>query len=143
MAPELVYVDASHHYEDVLQDLRMCLAHFPGAQVRCRLAPSARAMPALQLGLTTARTQASSSKEGAAISKLVAVGAASESEPCDATGPHWRMVLDPSASAHSARRREQICGDDWDYPPVARAVREVADERGLQVAGRLAPRPGL
>jgi hypothetical protein len=36
VAPEVVYVDASHHYEDVLQDLRMCLAHFPGAQVRCR-----------------------------------------------------------------------------------------------------------
>ena len=51
IVPEVIYVDASHHYEDVLQDLSMCLARFPNAR---------------------------------------------------------------------------ICGDDWDYPPVARAATDAA-----------------
>jgi hypothetical protein len=33
IVPDCIYVDASHHYEDVLQDLSMCLERFPGARI--------------------------------------------------------------------------------------------------------------
>jgi hypothetical protein len=33
IVPDCIYVDASHHYEDVLQDLTMCLQRFPHARI--------------------------------------------------------------------------------------------------------------
>ena len=58
IVPEAVYVDASHHYEDVIQELTLCLKYWPDAQ---------------------------------------------------------------------------ICGDDWDYPPVARAAKEAAAKHRLRI----------
>ena len=31
--PDCIYVDASHHYDMVLQDLTMCLKYFPDARI--------------------------------------------------------------------------------------------------------------
>ena len=58
IVPEAVYVDASHHYEDVIQELTLCLKYWP---------------------------------------------------------------------------KTQICGDDWDYPPVARAAMEAAEMHHLRI----------
>ena len=33
IVPEAIYVDASHHYKDVIQELTLCLKHFPDAAV--------------------------------------------------------------------------------------------------------------
>ncbi len=33
IVPDCIYVDASHHYDDVLQDLAMCLERFPSARI--------------------------------------------------------------------------------------------------------------
>ena len=33
VVPEAIYVDASHHYDDVIQELTLCLKHWPDAQI--------------------------------------------------------------------------------------------------------------
>lgn len=33
IVPDTIYVDASHHYDDVLQDITMCLQRFPSARI--------------------------------------------------------------------------------------------------------------
>lgn len=33
VVPEAIYVDASHHYEDVIEELTLCLKHWPDAQI--------------------------------------------------------------------------------------------------------------
>ena len=55
IVPEAIYVDASHHYKDVIQELTLCLKYFPDAAVcgddwDCEPRPPALAPAALPIG---------------------------------------------------------------------------------------------